>query len=125
MSGSAFACWAITANENRPQKLARKLGWNGEGGESACLAVLQKASPEAIVKMQEELTTLEDHKRFRFIPFSPVIEPYDSEQCFLNSYAEDLIENAWSKHVPLLTGICSNEGLIFYKSNFSSNSVVM
>lgn len=119
MSGSAYANWAISANEGRPQKLAKKLGWNGEGGDAACLAVLQKASPKAIVKMQEEITTFEDRRRFRFIPFSPVIEPYESEQCFLNGYAADLTENAWSKHVPVLSGICSNEGLIFYKRKFS------
>lgn len=124
MSGSAYACWAISANEGRPQKLAKKLGWNGEGGDAACLAVLQKASPKAIVKMQEEITTLVDCKRFRFIPFSPVIEPYESEQCFLSGYAKDLIADAWSKHVPVLSGLCSNEGLIFYKRNFNSNSAV-
>lgn len=125
MSGSAYACWAISANEDRPMKLAKKLGWNGEGGDSACLAVLQKASPKAIVKMQEEITTFEDRKRFRFIPFAPCIEPYESEQCFLNKYPTELIEDAWSKHVPVLTGICSNEGLIFYKRNIGSNSVVL
>lgn len=115
-SGSAFASWAISSDEQWPQKLAKKLGWNGEGGDAACLAVLQKASPKDIVKKQEEITTVEDRKQFKTFPFSPVIEPYESEQCILNTYPTDLIEDAWSKNVPVLTGLCSNEGHVFYKS---------
>lgn len=117
MSGNAYSQWALSSEDDRPQRLARKLGWNGEGGESACLAVLQRASTNAIIKMQEEITTLEDRKRYTSIPFSPVIEPYESEQCFLNQYPKNLINSAWSKHVPVIVGVCSNDGYVFFKSN--------
>lgn len=116
MSGTCFAPFAISPEKDWLQRLAKKLGWNGEGGEAACYAILKRASPKAIIKMQEELLTLDDRKQFNLLPFSPVVEPYESEQCFLNKYPKDLIDNAWSKHIPLLTGICSNEGFIFYKS---------
>lgn len=117
MSGSAYAPWAISSDEEWAQKLARKIGWNGEGGESACLAFLQKAPRKAIIKMQAKVTTLEDHKQFQLIPFIPVIEPYQSEQCFLNKYPNDLADAAWSKNVPVLNGLCSNEAFAFYKCN--------
>lgn len=118
MSGNAYSRWALLSDDDadRPQRLAKKLGWNGEGGESACLTVLQQASPSAIIKMQEEITTLEDRKRYTSIPFSPVIEPYESEQCFLNQYPRNLISSAWSKHVPAIVGVCSNDGYVFFKS---------
>lgn len=118
MSGTAYAPWAVSSDEEWAEKLAKKLGWDGKGGESACLAVLQKASPRSIVKMQEKITTLEDYKQMKLIPFSPVIEPYESEQCFLKKYSKDLGDSAWSKNVPVLTGICANEGFVFYKRNF-------
>lgn len=118
-SGSAYAPWAISSDDDWAQRLAKKLGWNGEGGEANCLTVLQEASPKSIIKMQEELTTLEDRKQFKIIPFAPVVEPYVSEQCFLSKFPKDLCDTAWSKQIPLLTGVCSNEGFIFYKSNLN------
>lgn len=117
MSGSAYTPWAIASDEKWAEKLAKKLGWNGKGGETACLAVLRKATPKTIVKMQEKLLTFHDREQFKLFPFAPVIEPYESEQCFMNKYPKDLMDGAWSKDVPVLTGICSNEGYIFYKSN--------
>lgn len=117
MSGNAYSGWALASDNDRPQRLAKKLGWNGEGGESACLAVLQRAPPNAIVNMQEEIITLKDRKRYHSIPFPPVVEPYESEQCFLNQYPKDLISSAWSKNVPAIVGVCSNDGYVFFKSN--------
>ena len=125
MSGNAYACWALASNDDWPQRLAKRLGWNGEGGESACLAVLQRASPNAIIRMQEEITTLEDRKRYNSIPFSPVIEPFKSEQCFLNEYPKNLISSAWSKHIPTIVGICSNDGYVFFKSNLTQTLFVI
>lgn len=122
MSGNAYACWALASDDDWPQRLAKRLGWNGKGGEAACLAVLRRASPNAIIKMQEEVTTLKDRKRFNSIPFSPVIEPYDSEQCILNQYPKTLIKTAWSKHVPVIVGMCSNDGYVFFKSTICHKS---
>lgn len=41
--------------ENVPQRVAKFLGWNGEGGIHEAMRVLQKASPEGLVKAQASL----------------------------------------------------------------------
>lgn len=117
MSGSAYAPWSLSPDGGDwPQRLARELGWDGTGGEKACFRVLQKAKPYAIVKASEKLLTLQDRKQIRIIPFSPVLEPYETPQYFLRKYPAELIDSAWSKHIPIILGVCSNEGLLFYKS---------
>lgn len=126
MSGTAFSPWSLSVNgSDLSQRLAKKLGWNGEGGEPACLRILEKASTHAIVRAQEKLLTTEEYKQVKFIAFSPVLEPYESAQCFLRKHPSELIASAWSKHVPTLIGVCANEGLLFYKSNIRLNKYIL
>lgn len=115
MSGTAFVPWAISPVKDWTQRIAKKIGWNGEGGDKACLNVLQKASQNAIIKAQEEALTPEDRKRLVLFPFSPVVEPYESSQCFLSKDPLELFKSAWSKDIPVIVGNCSDEGLLLYK----------
>lgn len=55
MSGTVYAPWALTPVKDWTQRLSKKLGWNGDGDDKACLAVILKASPESITKAQETL----------------------------------------------------------------------
>lgn len=116
MSGTLYAPWAVTPITDWTQRLAKKLGWNGEGGEKACLNILQRASPDAIIKVQDSLLTLEDRKRYVLFPFGPSIEPYESDQSFFTKHPMEMIDGAWSKNVPVIIGACSDEGLLLYKS---------
>lgn len=119
MSGTAFSPWALSmSGGDFAQRLAKKLGWNGEGGELACLRILQTASKHAIVRAQDRLMSTEEYKQIRFIAFSPVLEPFETDQCFLRKHPSELIASAWSKHVPAIIGVCANEGLLFYKSEY-------
>lgn len=59
MSGTVHSPWAVSPVNDWTQRLSRKLGWNGDGGEKACLAVLQNASSESITKAQETILSLE------------------------------------------------------------------
>lgn len=116
MSGTAYAPWTLSSVKNWPYRLAKKLGWNGEGGDRACLNVLQRAPHDAIIKVQESTLTLEDRKRYVLFPFGPCIEPYDSGHCFLKTDPKELYSSAWSKNIPVIIGNCSEEGHLFYKS---------
>lgn len=121
MSGNAFSPWSLSVNgSDLSQRLAKKLGWNGEGGESACLRILEKANIHAMIRAQDQLLTTEEYKQMKFVAFSPVLEPYETAQCFLRKHPFELIASAWSKHVPTIIGMCANEGLLFYKSKFLS-----
>lgn len=117
MSGTVYAPWAITPIKDWPERLAKKLGWNGEGGEKACLNALQHATPDQLIKVQESSLSLEDRKRYVLFPLGPVVEPYESDQSFLSKDPRELINTAWSKHIPVIIGACSDEGLLLYKSN--------
>lgn len=119
MSGNAFAPWAVTPVTDWTQRIAKKLGWNGEGGDKACLNVLQHASNDAIIKVQESTLTLEDRKRYTLFPFGPTVEPYETAQCFFSKDPKELAKKPWSKNIPVIIGSCSDEGLLFYKCNYS------
>lgn len=116
MSGTAYASWAVSPVTDWTQRIAKKLGWNGEGGDKACLNVLQRAPNDAIIKVQESTLTLEDRKKYTLFPFGPTVEPYESAQCFMSKEPKELARTAWSKDIPTIVGNCSDEGLLFYKS---------
>lgn len=59
MSGSVYAPWAVSPVTSWGERLAKALGWNGEGGDKAIFELLNKVSPQAIIKQQDKLLTLE------------------------------------------------------------------
>lgn len=122
MSGNFYMPWAISPITNWTQRVANKLGWDGEGGDKSCLSVLQRASHHAIIKAQDSILTWDERNHYTYFPFSPVIEPYESAQCFLSQHPRELISSAWSKDMPTIIGFCSEEGLLPYKSNQSNQS---
>lgn len=117
MSGNTYGPWVKSSITNWTERVAKKLGWNGKGGEKACLGVLQRVSPHAIVRAQESILTWEDRERHTYFPFGPVLEPYESAQCLLNKDPNELMRSSWGQNIPIITGFCSEEGLLAYKSN--------
>lgn len=55
MSGCVLNNWSVVPRRKFSERLAKALGWNGQGGERAALEVLVKADPESIVREQEVL----------------------------------------------------------------------
>lgn len=123
MSGTIYSPWALSPVKDWTQRIAKKLGWNGDGGDKACLDILQRASHDSIIKVQESTMTVEDRKKYTLFPFGPVIEPYESAQCFLGKDPKELAGSAWSKDIPVIVGMCSDEGLLFYKSMLFNISI--
>lgn len=116
MSGNLYSQWAMTS-VNWTQRIAEKLGWDGDGGDKAVLHILQRASADAITKATADSVTDEDRKHYIFFPFTPVIESYESTQCFLNEDPKEAINSSWGKNIPVIIGYCSDEGLLAYKRN--------
>lgn len=114
MSGNLYSQWAMTT-VNWTQRIAEKLGWDGDGGETACLHILQRASADAITNATAASVTAEDREHYIFFPFTPVIEPYETAQCFLNKDPQETIDSSWGKNIPVIIGYCSDEGLMAYK----------
>lgn len=59
MSGSALNPWSICPLKNIPERLARSVGWTGEGGTGEMMKVLRAARADRLVKAQEALITKE------------------------------------------------------------------
>lgn len=65
MSASFYNPWSMSPVKDWTQRLARALGWNGEGGEKACWEVIKHSLPDSIIKAQESLLTVEVGKSIR------------------------------------------------------------
>lgn len=57
MSGSALNPWSICPLKNLPERLAKGVGWTGEGGTAEMMRVLRSAQPECLIKAQDALIT--------------------------------------------------------------------
>uniref|UniRef100_A0A1Y9HAC3 Carboxylic ester hydrolase n=1 Tax=Anopheles farauti TaxID=69004 RepID=A0A1Y9HAC3_9DIPT len=112
MSGSTMSSWALTPQRNWPERLAKAIGWQGENGEKAALQFLRQASPEDIVNQQENLFGPQEIQEGLLTPFSPTIEPYESEVCFIPKSPLEISRTAWGNAIDIMIGGTSEEGLI-------------
>lgn len=113
-SGSAFNPWANLVNTNDlNERLARNLGWNGNGGIREMLNVLKSASAADIVLKQNDRTE-EEKQNGLYFSFVPVVEPYNDGNCFLSTNLSEMNRSAWGNSIPMLIGGTSDEGFLFY-----------
>ena len=98
---------------NWAERLASRLGFNSTV-ESEILAFLENASPENIIMEQLQLLTLEDSLvEGIVIPFGPTIEPFETNESFLNNDIPTLVRNAWGNDIDIIIGAASFESLSF------------
>ncbi|XP_058461094.1 esterase B1-like [Malaya genurostris] len=112
MSGSTFCEWSLSPQRNWPEKLAKALGWNEQGGESEALKYLRTVKPEDIVNHQEKILDAQDVQDEVFTPFGPTIEPYSTKQCVIPKHPIEMAKEAWSNNIDLMIGGTSEEGLL-------------
>lgn len=119
-SGSAVSNWCDTTRDNIHSdttnwafRLAKKLGWTGEGGSRGVYDFLKEADARDIILEQD----LQDPQEILagIKSFGPVQEPYRSEQTFMNLPFTEVVKNPWSVDVPLMIGGCSEEGFLFWR----------
>jgi carboxylesterase type B len=114
ISGSAFdRSWSVmSGNDDFAERLAKKCGWDGSGGEDKILEVLEQASPHTLMKNSSALNFLTDEEfaQFMIFSFTPVVEPFVTENCFLSKDPRELADNAWSKDMPCIMGAATLEG---------------
>lgn len=117
-SGTALNMWSIGPIKDVSERLAKALGWTGEGGYKKLVEILQSAKPENILKAQDKLITREERRHFVTFPFGPQVEPFKSAQCFIPERPVQMSRKAstWNKGIPLMIGGCSNEGLFLYRT---------
>ncbi|XP_058060709.1 esterase B1-like [Anopheles bellator] len=111
MSGSTMCDWSVTPQRSWPEKLAKALGWQGDGEDDA-LQFLRQASPEDIVAHQENIHGPQEVQEGLLGAFAPTIEPYESETTFIPKSPLEMSRSAWSNAINVMIGGTSEEGLI-------------
>ncbi|XP_058838420.1 esterase B1-like [Topomyia yanbarensis] len=124
MSGCVLNNWSVVPQRQFSERLAKALGWNGQGGEKAALDVLMQADPVEIVREQEILLTENELENRILFAFGPVIEPYAKANCFIPNDPLKMSRNAWSNDIDIIIGGNSEEGL-FCLSGIKENPSIM
>lgn len=117
MSGCNMNHWATTPFRDWPNRLARKLGYEGSEDEKEVLAFLRTADPAEIVKFQKSVVQPVDRTAFAF---APQIEPYETDGILISKPPKEWLRTAWSNDIDVLIGGTSDEGLM-YLVNFPRN----
>lgn len=113
-SGSALTDWSNIPQLNWAERLAKHLGWNGEGDHIGCYEFLKNVDALQIVKQQEKIMSIVEKKLWIFSPYAPTAEPYVAEQSFFTKNPLELCRNAWGNQIPLIIGANSEEGILWY-----------
>ncbi|XP_070493873.1 esterase B1-like [Chironomus tepperi] len=117
ISGSAFIkSWGVIDKSDFAERLARRCGWDGNGGEAKMLEILEKANPHTLMKFGDvtNLFTEDEFSQFMIFGFQPVVEPYVGKNCFLPKDPVLLAqEGVWSTDIPCLIGGATIEGAMF------------
>lgn len=113
-SGSALAPWCNVPRNNWPERIAKKLGWDGAGGAVKLVEFLRTVEVEKLI-LAQEIRTDDEKRDWIYLEWGPCIEPYVSEQSFLTKTPFDLYKSAWANGIPLIIGGTTEEGLILYR----------
>lgn len=111
MSGCVLNKFSFTPQRDWANRLARKLGYDGDGSDKNILEFLNRADPVKIVEVQETLLLPEERGEISQ-PFAPHIEPYINGETFNSELPIDLVRKAWSNDIDILLGVTSDEGLM-------------
>lgn len=113
-SGSALAPWCNIPRKNWSERIAKKLGWDGEGGAAKLVEFLRSVDVEELI-LAQEVRTDEEKQNWMYVEWGPIIEPYASEQSFIVNNPIDLHKTSWSNEIPLIIGGTTDEGLLCHR----------
>ncbi|CRK97185.1 CLUMA_CG010582, isoform A [Clunio marinus] len=115
MSGSVMnKTWSFANRDKRAERLARILGWKGKSGKDReVLEFLENVPAFELVDASETLMSDEDIFGYgKLVPFSPVIEPYETENCVIDKEPLEMAREAWTNKIDVVIMGASFEGLL-------------
>lgn len=113
-SGIALCSWAEQESTNRAYWLAVELGYRGENIDKDVFVYLSSVSGTKIINSENGLRQPHEKDERVFFPFTPVMEPYESENALLTKPFKDLLITAWSNEIPLVLGFTADEGMLHH-----------
>jgi len=117
-SGSALLPWANAPRSNRAERLAKKLGWDGVGGDVKLLEFLRRVDVADLILAQDSKSKEEGQDWS--MDWVPSMEPYAAEQSFFTYNSLEMYKSAWGNKIPLIIGGTTDEGLLFYRDTVSN-----
>lgn len=115
LSGTVMCPWVWAPDNNWALRLAQACGYKGSTeDESSILKFLMSTDAKVLIRQSTLLRNKEECRNYILFPFSPVVEPYNSENCVINKPYEELLSNAWGNTIPIIIGGTSFEGLYHY-----------
>lgn len=114
-SGFATAEYANFPKSDWTRRLAKAIGWSGDGGDAALYAFLREADVDDIVKHQDAILTSEEAKSGIF-GFGPAVEAYVGQQSFFTQCPRSMMANPWSRSIPLIIGANSDEMIMLNRT---------
>lgn len=123
MSGVAFnKSWTCIPRRNWPLRLAKKLGYEGNGEDKDVLEFLEGCNTSDFLPHLFSTTTDEESLGEHILAgFMPLIEPYQTETCFIPKDPILMAREAWGNDIPCMVGGTSFEGLL--RANFMKENV--
>lgn len=116
-SGSVLNSWSYCRSQNDlNERLARSIGWNGEGGQTAMRNLILSTDTETLVQNHPIPSQLEKQNGQLLCNYVPVEEPYDNGDCFVPRSLVEMnrCQSAWGTQVPLIVGGASYEGYLLH-----------
>ncbi|EDW14174.1 esterase B1 isoform X2 [Drosophila mojavensis] len=114
MSGSALCPWTQPPNNQWTYRLAQKLGYTGEQKDREIFQFLRAAKGGDIVKATAQVLNKEEKHHRVLFAFGPVVEPYKTKHTLIAQPPYELMQQTWSRRIPMMFGGTSFEGLLFY-----------
>ncbi|XP_050094048.1 uncharacterized protein LOC126576786 [Anopheles aquasalis] len=113
-SGTMLCPWALQYQpEHKARRLAALLGYTGED-DAGVLETLQNASVEDLVANSTRAFDEAETTTYLLSPFIPVIEDAASEDPIIPHRSEELLKQANTVTIPLISGVTSAEGIAFH-----------
>lgn len=123
MSGTSLnTSWALHPRRNYAERIARLCGYEGSENEANVLEFLENADINVVVEASEKvLTDTERYVEHACFAMGPVVEPYVTEDTFVDKSPILMARNAWSKDIDVIFGGTSNEGILMRFLNEKHN----
>lgn len=115
MSGSAFnRTWSFASRNKQAQRLAEILGWKGDPkNENEILEFLESVPAFELDSASAKLMSAQEQSGLGIIvPFAPIIEPYQTENCVISKEPIEMAREAWSNSIDIMVTGTSFEGLL-------------
>jgi len=113
-SGSAICPWSYNGDiTHNPYRIAKLVGYKGEDNDKDVLEFLQTVKAKDLIRVEENVLTLEDRMNKIMFAFGPSLELFSTPECVIPKPPKEMMKTAWSNSIPIMIGNTSYEGLLW------------